>query len=121
MYNTYDVHFNASFALLQLWPKLQLSLQYDFADTIGQENETVIQFLFKGQKDKQKSKNSLPHDIGDPENEPWLKLNAYNSHDTRDWRDLNLKFILSVFRDYHYLKDEAFLKSMWPYVLVSIF
>ena len=29
MYNTYDVHFYASFALSLLWPKLQLSLQYD--------------------------------------------------------------------------------------------
>lgn len=30
MYNTYDVHHYASFALIMLWPKLQLSLQYDF-------------------------------------------------------------------------------------------
>jgi non-lysosomal glucosylceramidase len=30
MYNTYDVHFYASFALLQLWPQLELSLQRDF-------------------------------------------------------------------------------------------
>lgn len=29
MYNTYDVHFYASFALAMLWPKLELSLQYD--------------------------------------------------------------------------------------------
>ncbi|KFQ13879.1 Non-lysosomal glucosylceramidase, partial [Leptosomus discolor] len=29
MYNTYDVHFYASFALVMLWPKLQISLQYD--------------------------------------------------------------------------------------------
>ena len=30
MYNTYDVHFYASFALIMLWPELQLSLQYDY-------------------------------------------------------------------------------------------
>ena len=29
MYNTYDVHHYASFALVMLWPKLQESLQYD--------------------------------------------------------------------------------------------
>ena len=29
MYNTYDVHHYASFALLMLWPNLQLSIQYD--------------------------------------------------------------------------------------------
>ncbi len=30
MINTYDVHFYASFALIQLFPKLELSIQYDF-------------------------------------------------------------------------------------------
>ena len=29
MYNTYDVHFYASYALIMNWPKLHLSLQYD--------------------------------------------------------------------------------------------
>ena len=29
MYNTYDVHFYASFALAHLWPELEISLQYD--------------------------------------------------------------------------------------------
>lgn len=32
MYNTYDVHFYASFALVMLWPKLELSLQYDMGN-----------------------------------------------------------------------------------------
>ncbi len=116
MYNTYDVHFNASFALLQLFPKLQQSLQYEFADTIPQESTNSIQFLYDGKYGKQKTKNSLPHDIGDPHREPWIDLNVYNSHDTKDWKDLNLKFILSVFRDYHYLNDREYLEYMWPYI-----
>jgi hypothetical protein len=33
MYNTYDVHFYASFALIMLWPKLELSLQYDMGES----------------------------------------------------------------------------------------
>lgn len=32
MYNTYDVHFYASFALVMLWPKLQIGLQYDIGE-----------------------------------------------------------------------------------------
>ena len=116
MYNTYDVHFNANFALLKLYPKLQLSLQYEFADTIRQESLNMIQVLMDGTMCKQKTKNSLPHDIGDPYNEPWITLNAYNSHDTRDWKDLNLKFILTVYRDYYHLKDLNYLKYMWPYI-----
>ena len=32
MINTYDVHFYASFALIQLFPELELSIQYDFGN-----------------------------------------------------------------------------------------
>ena len=38
MYNTYDVHFYASFALLMLWPQLELSLQRDFARAVAEED-----------------------------------------------------------------------------------
>ncbi len=31
MYNTYDVHFYASFALAMLWPRIELSIQRDMA------------------------------------------------------------------------------------------
>ena len=116
MYNTYDVHLNASFALLQLWPKLQLSLQYEFSDTIQEESENSITFLMDGKVGKQKTRDSLPHDIGDPYREPWLVLNAYNSHNTINWKDLNLKFMLSVYRDFHYLKDLEYLNYMWPFI-----
>lgn len=116
MYNTYDVHFYASFALLQLWPKLQLSLQYDFAETIQKENETPTKFLFKGEMGTQKVKHLMPHDLGDPEDKPWENINAYVFHDTKDWKDLNLKFILTVYRDYNYLKDMEYLSNMWPYI-----
>lgn len=34
MYNTYDVHFYASFALVMLWPMLQISLQYDIGEYV---------------------------------------------------------------------------------------
>ena len=28
--------------------------------------------------------------------EPWEKVNAYTIHDTAQWKDLNLKFVLQV-------------------------
>lgn len=34
MVNTYDVHFYASFALIRLWPELELSIQYDYGKTL---------------------------------------------------------------------------------------
>ena len=66
MYNTYDVHFYASFALSMLWPNLQASLQYEIHDTIGRKDDESRTMLFNGVKAPRKVVGSVPHDIGDP-------------------------------------------------------
>ncbi|XP_013405855.2 non-lysosomal glucosylceramidase-like [Lingula anatina] len=114
MYNTYDVHYYASFALIMLWPKLQLSLQYDLAMDIPREDLTRFKFCMDGNVDVVKAKNCVPHDVGDPEDEPWIRTNCYAIHATHDWKDLNPKFVLQVYRDYHITKDHAYMKSMYP-------
>ncbi|CAL8240337.1 unnamed protein product [Merluccius merluccius] len=114
MYNTYDVHFYASFALIMLWPKLALSLQYDIAGSVIQEDPTERLHLMSGRCSPVKARNVVPHDIGDPDDEPWQRVNAYLIHDTADWKDLNLKFVLQVYRDFHLTQDRAYLRDMWP-------
>ncbi|KAF6124478.1 glucosylceramidase beta 2 [Phyllostomus discolor] len=117
MYNTYDVHFYASFALIMLWPKLELSLQYDMALATLREDLTGRRYLMSGVMAPVKRRNVIPHDIGDPDDEPWLRVNAYVIHDTADWKDLNLKFVLQVYRDYYLTGDQGFLRDMWPVCL----
>uniref|UniRef100_A0AAX7VFK9 Non-lysosomal glucosylceramidase n=1 Tax=Astatotilapia calliptera TaxID=8154 RepID=A0AAX7VFK9_ASTCA len=114
MYNTYDVHFYASFALIMLWPKLALSLQYDIAGSVIQQDLTERLHLMSGQYSPIKTKNVVPHDIGDPDDEPWVRVNAYLIHDTAHWKDLNLKFVLQVYRDFHLTQDRQYLQDMWP-------
>ena len=63
-----------------------------------------------------KRPGSIPHDIGQPCEAPWVRLNAYKIHDTSDWRDLNCKFILSAYRDSVVARDRGFLESIWPRV-----
>lgn len=53
----------------------------------------------------------LPPCLGD---EPWQRVNAYLMHDTADWKDLNLKFVLQVYRDYYLTHDSLYLRDMWP-------
>uniref|UniRef100_A0A8C7PN51 Non-lysosomal glucosylceramidase n=1 Tax=Oncorhynchus mykiss TaxID=8022 RepID=A0A8C7PN51_ONCMY len=114
MYNTYDVHFYASFALIMLWPKLALSLQYDIAGSVVSCDPTERLHLMSGRNSPVKVKNVVPHDIGDPDDEPWQRVNAYLIHDTADWKDLNLKFVLQVYRDFHLTQDTQYLQDMWP-------
>lgn len=68
MYNTYDVHFYASFVLADMWPKLQQSIQYEFRDTVTRTDTTTRWFLYSGNFGKRKNINCIPHDIGDPGN-----------------------------------------------------
>lgn len=49
--------------------------------------------------------NTVPHDLGDPAEDPYNLINAYPIHDVSEWRDLNTKFILQVYRDYHMLSE----------------
>ncbi|XP_053150773.1 non-lysosomal glucosylceramidase [Hemicordylus capensis] len=114
MYNTYDVHFYASFALAMLWPKLELSLQYDMAAAVLSEDPRPRLYLMSGQTAQVKLRNVVPHDVGEPDDEPWQRLNAYLIHDTAGWKDLNLKFVLQVYRDYCLTEDSAYLGDMWP-------
>ncbi|XP_023331930.1 non-lysosomal glucosylceramidase-like isoform X2 [Eurytemora carolleeae] len=111
MYNTYDVHFYASWALIDLFPGLELSLQLDFLDSVVREDKDPQKELYGGKITPRKIKDSVPHDLGDPEEEPWLKVNSYNIHDVSEWRDLNLKLVIQVWRDIKLLpeKESAYL------------
>lgn len=59
MYNTYDVHFYASFALAKNWPKLQAVLQRDFGDTVLREDSSWQWHLFDGDICARKKKVSF--------------------------------------------------------------
>eukprot|EP01064_Diplonema_japonicum_P011223 TRINITY_DN1849_c0_g1_i2.p1 TRINITY_DN1849_c0_g1~~TRINITY_DN1849_c0_g1_i2.p1 ORF type:complete len:853 (+),score=98.55 TRINITY_DN1849_c0_g1_i2:1744-4302(+) len=114
MHNTYDVHFYASFALAMLFPLLEKSVTRDIADCVLLEWTDTRTFLHSGTTGIRKAQHCVPHDVGGPTEEPWGKPNIYNIHDTSRWKDLPLKFVLMVYRDYIALgKDLEFLASMY--------
>lgn len=100
MFNTYDVHFYASFALVSLWPWLQISLQRDVSRATLMEDDEIRTMMASGKEAARNVKGAVPHDLGAPTNDPWYKVNEYNIHDVSDWKDLNSKFVLTVMRDY---------------------
>ena len=64
MYNTYDVHFYASFALATLWPRLELSLQHDFTVATLTDDQSVRYMLADEVKAVRKPFGVVPHDLG---------------------------------------------------------
>mmetsp|Transcript_5639 Transcript_5639/g.8369 ORF Transcript_5639/g.8369 Transcript_5639/m.8369 type:complete len:847 (-) Transcript_5639:44-2584(-) len=111
MYNTYDVHFYASFALLMLWPQLELSLQKDFALAVCLEDRSIRRMMGEGALRPRKVAGSVPHDLGSPTEAPWRKTNAYNFQDVSNWKDLGPKFVLQIYRDLTYLKHQRLGKG----------
>ncbi|KAL5997036.1 hypothetical protein ACLOJK_007962 [Asimina triloba] len=118
MWCTYDVHFYASFALLELFPKIELNIQRDFAAAVLSEDTRKVKFLADGSWGIRKVRGAVPHDLG--AHDPWHEMNAYNIHDTSKWKDLNSKFVLQVYRDFAATGDMSFGVDVWPAVRAAI-
>ncbi|KAL9253366.1 Non-lysosomal glucosylceramidase-like protein [Drosera capensis] len=118
MWNTYDVHFYSSFALIMLFPKLQLSVQRDFAAAVLMHDPSKVKLLCDGTLVPRKVLGAVPHDIG--LDDPWFEVNAYNIFNTDRWKDLNSKFVLQIYRDVVATGDQKFAESVWPAVYVGL-
>ncbi|CAI9260116.1 unnamed protein product [Lactuca saligna] len=118
MCNTYDVHFYASFALIMLFPKLELSLQRDFASAVMMHDPRKMDILSDGASVPKKALGAVPHDIGMID--PWFDVNFYNIYNTDQWKDLNPKFVLQAYRDVVATGDKNFAKAVWPSVYIAM-
>lgn len=118
MWNTYDVHFYSSFALLMLFPKLELSIQRDFAAAVMMHDPSRMKLLADGQWAPRKVLGAVPHDIG--VDDPWFEINGYNIYNTDRWKDLNPKFVLQIYRDVVATGDKKFAQAVWPSVYVAM-
>eukprot|EP01127_Copromyxa_protea_P022331 TRINITY_DN796_c0_g1_i2.p1 TRINITY_DN796_c0_g1~~TRINITY_DN796_c0_g1_i2.p1 ORF type:complete len:818 (-),score=164.66 TRINITY_DN796_c0_g1_i2:46-2499(-) len=120
MCNTYDVHFYASFALISLWPELQLALQREIARATVRQMDVDWFILHDGSTVKRLVRWAVPHDVGNPGEDPWVRPNSYNIQQIQRWKDLNCKFVLQVYRDYVATNNKEFLESLWPIVKKAV-
>ncbi|RCV37672.1 hypothetical protein SEVIR_8G083300v4 [Setaria viridis] len=118
MWNTYDVHFYASFSLVMLFPKLQISVQRDFAAAVMMHDPEKLRILHDGKWAARKVLGAVPHDLG--LYDPWFKVNAYTLYNTDRWKDLNPKFVLQVYRDVVATGDKSFARAVWPSVYMAM-
>ncbi len=127
-YGTLDVRFYASVALLKFWPTIDKQVLREFAQTVPREYPELGLWVAKTQETgspvlhKRKKVGAVPHDLGVPEGDPFLSVNEPGWQDTNDWKDLNSKFVLMVYRDYVLTgkNDKEFLREMWPAVQAAM-
>jgi len=121
-YGTLDVRFYASMPLLKFWPTIDKQVLREFAQTVPHEWPELGLWVWKTQQTgepilhKRKKIGAVPHDLGVPEGDPFITVNEPGWQDTNDWKDLNSKFVLMVYRDYVFTgkEDKGFLREMWP-------
>src|ERR1700744_865406 len=121
-YGTLDVRFYASLPLLKFWPTVDKQVLREFADTVPREWPEQGLWVWKTAltgtpvTHKRKKRGAVPHDLGVPEGDPFIAVNEPGWQDTNDWKDLNSKFVLMIYRDYVLTgrTDTAFLRETWP-------
>ena len=123
-YGTLDVRFYGSMPLVKFWPELDKQSLRQFADTVPQNLTEKSIWIWKTQQTgklffrERKLKGAVPHDLGVPQEDPFMHVNAFGWQNTNDWKDLNSKYVLMVYRDYVFTgrKDLKFLRYTWPSV-----
>ena len=127
-YGTLDVRFYASLPLVKFWPEIDKQVLREFGATVAREWPEKGQWVWKGLQTGEpslhmrKKKGVVPHDLGVPEGDPFFAVNEPGWQDTNEWKDLNSKFVLMVYRDYVLTgrKDIAFLREQWPAMRAAI-
>jgi non-lysosomal glucosylceramidase len=123
-YGTLDVRFYGSMPLVKFWPEIEKQEMREFAATVPQENKEKYlwewKLVFEHQMElmQRKVPGALPHDLGNPVEDPFISANQYQWQDSTHWKDLNTKFVLLVWRDYALTgqQDKKFLQDSYASV-----
>ena len=119
-YNTLDVNFYASWALLLLWPELDVGVLRDFAATVDLDDPELVTVGWQGTLAPRKLRGAMPHDLGAPGEDPFLRPNSYHWRDINIWKDLNSKFVLQVWRDVLLVPAPDLARDTWPAVVQAM-
>ncbi|MEO1506058.1 MAG: GH116 family glycosyl hydrolase [Cyanobacteria bacterium J06633_23] len=127
-YESLDVRLYGGFATLMLWPELEKAIIRAFARAIPTEDskQRIIGYYYTvGEGEHlapRKIKGATPHDLGAPNENPWIATNYTSYQDCNQWKDLPSDFVLQVYRAFLLTggDDINFLAECWPAVTETI-
>jgi non-lysosomal glucosylceramidase len=95
-YNTLDLWTYAFPALSLTWPDLAESVFRDYLDSIAAEDPNRRPIYRTETQAPMLAPGKLPHDLGTPAEDPWVRLNGYVMRDDPNlWKDHNPGFIVA--------------------------
>jgi non-lysosomal glucosylceramidase len=120
-YDSVDVDFYASFAILRLFPELEARGIRDLLAAVAVDDPTVVTIEASGLRAPRKIGGTVPHDVGGPDDDPFYRPNRYRFQDVNDWKDLGPKVVLQVWRDAVAADavgadGDALIREAWPTV-----
>ncbi|MEA5466866.1 GH116 family glycosyl hydrolase [Leptothoe sp. PORK10 BA2] len=127
-YESLDVRLYGGFSTLMLWPELEKSIMRAFARAIptADAKKRIIGYYYTVGAGEhlapRKIKGATPHDLGAPNENPWVATNYTSYQDCNQWKDLPSDFVLQVYRAFLLTggDDIAFLADCWPAVTETI-
>ena len=114
-YDTVDVDFYASFAVLRLFPELERAGIRDLLAAVDVADPREVVIEASGARAERKVAGTVPHDLGGPDDDPFHRPNWYRFQDVSGWKDLAPKLVLQGWRDAALLGDEALLDELRPH------
>ena len=117
-YDSVDVDFYASFAILRLFPELEARGIRDLLAAVAVDDPAIVTIDASGLPAPRKVGGTVPHDVGGPDDDPFYRPNRYQYQDVNDWKDLGPKFVLQVWRDAVAAgaAGDALIRDAWPTV-----
>jgi non-lysosomal glucosylceramidase len=115
-YDTVDVDFSASAAVLELWPELERRGIRDLLAAVAVDDPATVTIDATGATAIRKIRLTVPHDVGGPDEDPFRRANRYRYQDPNVWLDLAPKLALQVWRDVRQLDDRALIGEARPVV-----
>ncbi len=121
-YESLDVRLYGSFALMMLWPRLDKAVLEAFARAIPKSDDTRRIIGYDRSTAIRKVAGATPHDLGAPNEHPWVETNYTAYQDCNQWKDLSSDFVLQVYRDFVLTgsQDTEFLWECWQAITQTL-
>lgn len=110
-YGTSDVRFYGSWPLALYWPNIDKQEVKQFCDSVTTTRS-----------DRPRPLGTTAHDFGSSRKNVFTQWNAYTYRDSTQWKDLNSKLVLMVYRDWALTgkTDKEFLDYCWPAIEMAM-
>ncbi len=99
LYNTLDLWIYAAEAVARFFPDLAAGVASNYAEHLKLADKSLRRHRWNKNLFQANPKNSCPHDLGGPGEDPFFTTNSYTYRDATIWKDLNCDLILCLFRE----------------------